>query len=241
MKALQRALTVIYPHQCLLCDAMVEVAGGLCPCCWADVPFNTGHSCDLCAAPLIGESDGFADFCDACMTTQRPWKRGRAALLYSGAGRRLVLGLKHGDRTEFVRPAARWMARAGREVLSEGSLLVPIPIHWSRRLRRRYNQSADLARALAKLTACTVAPDALFRTRATSRQEQMSVDERILNQANSMQVNAAWLEELEGRDIVLIDDVMTSGATLGFAAETLAQAGVSGISCLVLARAIPRP
>lgn len=241
MKALQRALAVIYPHQCVLCDTQTDLPGALCPACWGETQFLTSYGCDACAAPLVGEGDGVVDLCDACLATPRPWSKGRAAFVYTGAGRRVVLGLKHADRVDLVKPAAGWMARAGRDLFHDDPLIVPVPIHWLRRVRRRYNQSAELARALGSLTGLTVWPDALERTRATDVQEHLDPDARFRNQHGSVAVAPQYETSMTGRRVVLVDDVMTSGATLTASAEALIHTGVSDVSVLTLARAVRRP
>ena len=241
MGAIQRALAVIYPHQCLLCDAQVGAQGALCPACWSETPFLSGHNCDTCAAPLPGESDGVADQCDACLADAPPWEKGRAAFRYAGTGRRIVLKLKHGDRTDLARPAALWMAQAGTDVLSGAPLLIPVPIHWSRRIKRRYNQSAEIVGALAGQTRCPTLSDALRRVRSTRAQADMDRATRSENQIGSMEVTPGRRNEVSGRDILLVDDVVTTGATLVEACRVLHAAGARRISFLVLARAAPRP
>jgi ComF family protein len=175
--------------------------------------------------------------CDDCLALARPWDRGRAALLYEGGGRRLVLRLKHGDRTDLARPAARWLAEAGRDLLVPGTLLVPVPVHWTRLLSRRYNQAAELARALSALSGLETLPDALVRTRRTPVQDGLGVDARFLNTIGA--IRAA--RPMTGRSVVLIDDVMTSGATLSAATEACLAAGASRVSVLVLARVAKSP
>ncbi|MGB3554591.1 MAG: double zinc ribbon domain-containing protein, partial [Jannaschia sp.] len=101
----------LYPRTCVLCDARVEEAHGLCPDCWSETPFITGAACDLCGRDLPGTADGAADRCDECLTVPRPWDDGRAAMSYAGGARRMVLALKHGDRTELAEAGARWMLR----------------------------------------------------------------------------------------------------------------------------------
>ena len=152
-----------------------------------------------------------------------------------------MLGLKHADRTDLIKPAAGWMARAGADLLKAEPLLVPVPIHWVRRVKRRYNQSAELARSLAATTGVECLPDALVRTRPTAEQNGLSPDARFTNQSGSIEVKLSAQCLLAGRNVVLIDDVMTSGATLSVAAEALQDAGVSRVSVLTLARAVRRP
>jgi predicted amidophosphoribosyltransferase len=239
MLGLQRALSIIYPHQCVLCAAQVENEGGLCGACWKDTPFIDGLVCDACGVPLPGYDTGGAR-CDDCIRAPRVWSAGRAALRYEGNGRRIVLALKHGDRIDLAQPAAGWMESAGHEVLTPDTLLVPVPIHWSRLLRRRYNQAAELSRALAKRTGLEACQDALERTRRTVPQAG-PVAQRQANIEGSVRPNPKRLEVLSGRRVCLIDDVMTSGATLNACAASAYDAGAEQVFIMVLARVAKSP
>lgn len=229
-------LGAIYPPHCLNCNAIVAHEGALCPSCWRDTPFITGLVCDLCGTPLPGEALGGPVLCDDCLTIARPWVKGRAALGYGGNGRRLVLALKHGDRTDLARPAAGWMASAGAALLQDDPLLVPVPLHWRRLFRRRYNQSALLARALARQCGLDCCPDLLVRTRATGSQDGKGRDARFANLQGAIRVAPGRAARLAGRNVVLIDDVMTSGATFAACAEACLAAGAGQIRVLALAR-----
>jgi len=223
----------LYPVTCLMCDARIEEDGALCPDCWADTPFLSGACCDLCGTKLPGEGDGQAR-CDDCLTMARPWDDGRAALIYGGTARRLILAFKHGDRTELAAGAARWMHRRARDILSADTLIVPVPVHRWRLLKRRYNQAALLAQALARRTggACDVM--ALTRHRATLSQDHRSVPDRFDNLVDA--IGVAPGASVAGRHVAIVDDVMTSGATLAACADVLRQAGAARISVVILAR-----
>lgn len=236
---IHRALTAIYPDRCMTCGALVDRGDGLCGSCWSSVAFIAGLVCDLCGAPLPGDDDSAV--CEDCHGRPRPWAQGRAAILYDGGGRRVVLGLKHGDRTDLARPAARWMLRAGRPILATRPLLVPVPVHWSRLAARRYNQAAELARELAREGGFETVPDALIRTRRTAVQDGLGIDARFANLADAIAVRPCRRPHVAGADICLIDDVMTSGATMTAAARALAQAGALRITALVLARVVKAP
>ncbi len=225
----------IYPPACLSCKEETVTPSGLCAKCWAETIFIAGLCCNSCGVPLPGEAADDA-LCDACLQSPPAFRHGRAALLYQGGGRRLALALKHGDRLDIVRPLAAWMARAGRDVLAQCDLIAPVPLHWRRLLLRRYNQSAELARNLAKLTGKPVIPDLLVRQRMTPSQDGLNRNERFANQAAAFKVHPRHLAKARGKYVLLIDDVMTTGATLSACAETCLAAGVQQVDALVLAR-----
>ncbi len=234
---MQSALAVLYPAQCVGCGETIDDAHGLCGKCWSETPFITGHVCDKCGVPLPGESDGAADLCDDCMVLNRPWSRGRAALLYQGQGRHFVIGIKYYDRLDHVPAAAGWMARAIRPFLTSDLLVVPVPAHWTRMFRRKYNQAAELARALAKEADLEAAPTALVRPTRTEKQEKKSREERFANLAGKIVPHPKRGHVLEDRRVLLVDDVFTSGATLTASAEACLAAGAREVFVVTLARA----
>jgi ComF family protein len=233
---LQVALQLLYPPQCISCQAPVQSDFGLCTDCWRETPFISGLVCDKCGVPLPGQDAEETALCDDCMATARPWDRGRAALMYRDNGRRLVLALKHGDRMDLARPASTWMLKAAQPILKPDMLVVPVPLHWMRLFRRRFNQAALLSRAIAKATHLDHCPDALVRTRTTGSQEGKTRDARFANLVEAFRVPQAREKQVAGRNILLVDDVMTSGATFAAATEALFSAGSQSVSVLGLAR-----
>jgi ComF family protein len=233
---LQGALHLIYPPQCISCDALVTTDFGLCGACWRETPFVTGLVCDQCGLPLPGEDPGHSVHCDDCLTIARPWSQGRAALLYRDNARRIVLSLKHGDRLDLARPAGAWLMRAAEPMLQPGMVVAPIPLHWMRLLKRRYNQAALLSGALARLASLAHCPDLLVRRRSTGSQEGRDRDGRFRNMHDAIAVHPSRTKYIEGHHALLVDDVMTSGATLAAAAEACIAAGAKAVSVLVLAR-----
>ncbi|SEV91166.1 Predicted amidophosphoribosyltransferases [Aliiroseovarius sediminilitoris] len=233
---MQSVLGVLYPPQCISCDAPTDADFALCGACWRETPFIEGLACDLCGDPLPGEDEGTPIHCDACLTVKRPWKQGRAAMIYDGNARRLVLALKHGDRPELARAAAPWLARAAAPLICRETLIVPMPIHWSRLLRRRYNQSAELARFLAKTSGLAHIPDALQRPKRTRPHDGMDVDTRFENMRGAIRPRPKKSGSLEGRRVLLVDDVMTSGASFDAATRACLAAGADHVNVLALAR-----
>lgn len=231
---LQAALRLIYPPQCVACGEAVASDFGLCGPCWRDTGFITGTVCDLCGLPLPG--DGGVAQCDDCLSIGRPWEHGRAVFLYRETGRNIVLGLKYADRIDLARPAGDWLYRAAGPILRPDMLVAPVPLHWRRLFTRRYNQSALIAARLAKLAGLAHCPDLLQRIRSTGTQEGRSRVERFGNLSGAIRVHPARANRMKGADILLIDDVMTSGATLAACAEACLAAGAARVSVSVLAR-----
>ena len=232
---IQTALYQIYPDRCVGCGVLVEGDLGLCTSCWSETQFARGVCCRSCGVPLIGGQIGEIAECDACLRHPRPWDQGRTALVYEGMARRLVLRLKHGDRTDIVRPAAGWMLWASDGLIGADTVLVPVPQNWRRFLKRTYNQAALLAQDMARCSGVTCCPDALLRDKATAPMSGARANQ-VQAIKNAFRVNPRRLAVLEGRPVVLIDDVMTSGATLEAASLALGAARVGKIDVITLAR-----
>lgn len=233
---LQAMLHLVYPPQCLGCSELVTSDFGLCGRCWRETPFIAGLVCDSCGLPLPGEDPGHPVHCDDCLTVARPWVQGRAALLYKDNARRMVLQLKHGDRLDLAKPAGAWLLRAARPILRQDMLIAPVPLHWFRLFRRKYNQSALLAASLARLAGLEHCPDLLLRKRATPSQEGRDRQARFENLEGAIRAHPGRMGKLAGRHVLLVDDVMTSGATMGVCADACIAAGAAQVSVLVLAR-----
>ena len=225
-------LDVIYPPRCLTCTEPTEQGANLCADCWADTTFITGAVCDICGTPLPGEADGKIK-CDSCIAHRPAWDAGRAAIIYAGGGRRAVLSLKHGDRLDMARSLAEWMARSGDDLLCKADVIVPVPLHWRRLFKRKFNQSAELAQHLSEISKTPCIPDLLVRDRFTPSQDGLTRDKRHENQQGVFSVHK---RRSVPKNVLLIDDVMTTGATLSACAETLRAAGAERIDALVLAR-----
>jgi len=202
---------------------------------WSRIPFIDGPLCDGCGAPF--EYDlGAGVRCAACMAKPRAFARARAACLYDEASRGPILQLKHADRTDLAPLFARWISRSARELLDEADAIAPVPLHRSRLLGRRYNQAAEIARPLARLSGVAYAPDALLRVRPTASQGGKSGSGRRRNVAAAFAVPPGKATLVAGKTILLIDDVMTTGATLEGCARALLAAGALRVNAAVVAR-----
>lgn len=230
---LQAVLRLIYPPACVACGEPVETDFGLCGPCWRETAFISGTVCEACGIPLPGE--GVAH-CDDCLALGRPWNRGRAVFLYRNTGRKLVLGFKHADRVDLARPLGDWLLRAARPILQPGMLVVPVPLHWRRLFLRRYNQSALVAARLAQGAGLAHCPDLLQRIRPTGTQDGRGRDARFANLSGAIRVHPGRAARLKAAHVLLVDDVMTSGATLATCAEACLGGGAAAVSVCVLAR-----
>ena len=234
-------LDAILPPRCVACGTIVDRQGHLCPDCFRQTGFITEPFCAACGVPFPSAAVGGLDrLCPGCRVNRPVFGRARAALRYDAQGRRLILPFKHADRTEISTTLAPYMARAGAALLAECDLLVPVPLHRSRLFRRHYNQAALLARAVGRIAGRVCLPDALQRLRATASLGERSAAERAAEVANAFAVRPARAARLVGRRVVLVDDVMTSGATANACATALREAGATAVDVLVAAR-VPDP
>jgi ComF family protein len=234
-------LDLVLPPHCIACDATVSEPGLLCADCFRQTGFITEPFCTRCSVPFAAAGLGGADgLCPGCRATPPVFRYARAALRYDAQGRRLILPFKHADRTEIAVALAPHMARAGAVLLGEADLLVPVPLHRARLFRRRYNQAALLAKAVGRIAARPCLLDALQRRRATASLGEKSAAERAAEVAGAFAVRPSRAGRLAGRRVLLIDDVMTSGATANACAEVLLAAGATSVDVLAAAR-VPDP
>lgn len=230
-------LDLLLPHRCLSCDTGVSQGPGLCPPCWAKVRFIEAPWCESCGRPFeIDPQDGL--LCAACIADEPLFDRARAAMIYDEASRPLVTGFKYADRTDFARAFGGWLSRAGGDVLEEADYLVPVPLHPWRLWMRRYNQAGILASAVSRETFIPVLYDGLLRVRHTRQQVGLTASRRRRNVAGAFKVNPKRAGDFKGAHIVLIDDVVTSGATVSACLRVLKRHKPASLSVLSLARTV---
>jgi ComF family protein len=230
------ALDLLFPPLCIACREQVSEPGSLCPACWQDMQFLEGPCCDRCGLPFEFDPGGDT-LCAACLAHPPAFDKARAILRYDDASRRPVLALKHADRLDLVPAFGRWLERSGRSLLAEADLIVPVPLHRLRLWNRRYNQSAELARALSRLSGVPTDPFVLVRVRRTPSQGEMpSASARRRNVRGAFTVPEK--ADVDGRTILLIDDVLTTGATAHACAKALKRAGAASVYVLALARVV---
>ena len=216
-----------------------SLSGGLSAGGWSKIVFIADPACDGCGAPFEHDQalpGAEAARCAACLAKPRAFARARAACLYDDASRDLILQFKRDDRTDLSRLFARWLARAAAPMIEDCDAVAPVPLHPSRLLSRRYNQAAELARPLAGLSGLAYLPDALTRKKATDSQGGKSGSGRRRNVAGAFAVPPARAGAVAGKSILLVDDVLTTGATAEGCARALLAAGARQVNLVVIAR-----
>ncbi len=235
----QMLADALLPPRCLATGEIVDRQGQLSAGAWSKISFITPPLCGRCGLPFAFGLEPEAEMlCGACLADPPEYDRGRAVFHYDEASRAMILGFKNGDRMEGAPAFATWMARAGDELLRDSPLIIPVPLHRKRLFRRRYNQSAVLALALGRRCGAPVAVDALVRTRHTPHMGGMGKDARRRNMQGAIAVRRGYNAILAGRRALLIDDVLTTGATADACATVLRRAGVTGVDMLSLARVV---
>ncbi len=202
---------------------------------WERIQFLDEPVCDGCGAPF--EYDlGEGARCAACMARPRAFARARAACLYDEHSRDLILKLKHADRPDLARLFALWLVRAAGELAQDCDVVVPVPLHRWRLFTRRYNQAAEIARPLARRTGLRYRPDALVRARDTGTQGGKSARGRRMNVRGAFRVPPRAAHGIAGKRVLLVDDVLTTGATAEACAKALLKAGAAAVDLAVVAR-----
>jgi len=237
-RAVTGALDLLLPPRCLGCGGTVETQGRLCAGCWRRLVFLGPPLCRMCGYPLPHALPE-APLCGTCAAEPPAYDHARAALRYDDGSRGLILRFKHADRTDTAPAFGRWLAQAGTDLLAEADLIAPVPLHRWRFLKRGYNQAAILAHALARESGVAHVSDLLQRSRATRSQQGLSGRARLDNiTAGAFRIHPWHLRRVAGASVLLVDDVLTTGATVSACARILRRAGAAQVDVLTLARVV---
>jgi ComF family protein len=234
--SLRLGLNVALPPLCPACRTLVNDSG-LCAECWSQLAFISAPYCPRLGIPFVYDP-GPGILSMQAIADPPAYHRARAAVRYDDVARKLVHAFKYGDRLDLAPTLGRWMARAGGELTAEADALVPVPLHWRRLWQRRFNQSAALAKEISAVAGVPLAHAALKRVKATAQQVGLSRPARAANVQGAFRVPPDARSEVKGRRLILVDDVLTSGATLDACARALLRAGAAQVDALVFARVV---
>lgn len=234
------ALDLVYPPACAGCGVLLGSRAGLCAKCWSKLAFIERPYCEVLGTPFSHDLGPGILSADA-IANPPPFDRLRSVALHDDLARILVHSLKYRDRTDLAPVMAGWMLRAAEGAVDAADAIIPVPLHRFRLIWRKFNQSAELARALATLSGNPVLIDAVRRTRRTRRQIGLGPRAREENVRGAFAITPEGREALFGRRVVLVDDVYTTGATVSAVTRVLKRAGVADVTVLTFARALPGP
>lgn len=235
LRALAPVTDLVFPPRCPLCGEGLSAQLGLCGSCWNDLAIPGEPACNLCQRPFgEGAADGLT--CAPCLAVPPTHDGIAAGTLYNDASRRLVLAFKHGGKIALAPMMARLVA--ARLPVDEHWLVVPVPLHRWRLWKRGYNQAALLAREIAKLTGATLAVDSLQRRKATPSLGGLGRKARARVLSGAIAVHPQRKEKLHGANVLLVDDVLTSGATSDACVSVLKRAGAKRVMIACFARVL---
>lgn len=227
-------INFLLPPRCLLCGKVICTDDSLCLTCFEKINFITRPYCTHCGKPLNTPFD--ADFdCVECLQKKFPFRLCRSAIEYDENSKKLILDFKFFDHIQNKNLLARWLFMAGKDIFDKGiDIIVPIPLHYKRLLKRKYNQSAVLCAELAKLSHIPTDYKTLKKVKQTIPQVQCSQEQRLVNVRNAFQIVNPT--RIKGKRVLLIDDVFTTGSTMRECANTLLKAGAQSVDVLTVAR-----
>lgn len=238
VSTIHKIIDFVLPPRCILTGDIVDRQGMIAPQAWAQLNFVASPYCSSCGVPFDFEDNHEGNKCAACLKTPPVYDQARAALVYDDASRDLILPFKHGDKTHYVRGFLPWLKQAGGDLIERSDYIVPVPLHRWRLIQRRYNQAGIMTSYLAKECQKNYLLDGLLRVRATPTQGHMRVKERKKNVKKAFAVNPKHLLAVQGKSMLLIDDVYTSGATAEECAKVLKRAGAAEVNVLTLSRVV---
>lgn len=232
------AARILFPPLCGGCRTIVSIPGSLCGACWRELRLIERPWCEVLGTPFQFDM-GAGAVSPAAIADPPAFDRARSAVAYTGVARRMAQALKFSDRTDLAPWMALWMLRVGSELIADADLVVPVPLHRRRFLWRRFNQSAELGRAVAAAASLRFDPELVARRRHTRQQVGLGRTERDENVRGAFVVASEARERLRGRRVLVIDDVYTTGATVSAVARSLKRAGAAGVDVLTFARVLP--
>lgn len=236
-RALNTVLNVFMPPRCISCGATIQEAHNVCAACWGDLEFIMTPMCCCCGFPLE-DSAKEGSLCGYCIQETPSYDAGRSVFIYSQKSKKMITDFKYGDKQHGLPRFAKWLELYGKPLIETADVVVPIPLHRRKLLQRKFNQAALLAAKLAKHTHILYGPEMLLRVKYNPPQASLSFKQRQKNIKGAFRVNPRFKKSLKGQSVLLIDDVMTTGATVKECATQLKKAGAKTVSFLTLARTV---
>ena len=232
----KKFLDTILPPRCIKCGKVLNGENGLCPDCFNEINFISAPYCKCCGKPFHDLTDSGQMICGKCANENKPlFRLSRSSLEYNDSSKPLILGFKFFDKTDNAKVFSKWLKISAKDIIEEGvDLIVPIPLHYTRLIKRRYNQSALLAKELSKLTAINVDYFSVVRHKRTKPQVEFSGLARVKNVRNAFSVKDE--SKIKDKRVLLVDDVLTTGSTLRECAKALHKAGAKSVDTLTIAR-----
>jgi len=240
MAILHQFINFILPPRCIASGEIVDQQGMVSPVLWRELNFISNPKCECCGFPFDFDLEGLNDgnLCASCIKYPPKFEKARSALIYDDASRDIILGFKHGDQTHAIPTFTPWLLRVGKELLDETDLIIPVPLHPTRLIRRRFNQAGLIAQSLSKAQNIPTILNGLIRLRAAPTQGYLDMKERKRNVRKAFRVNPRHQHVLKGKKVLLIDDVFTTGATINECTKELLKVGVQSVSVLTVARVV---
>jgi len=234
-KLLESVIDTILPPRCAGSGDIVEIQGAVSPNFWDKLQFIEKPFCKRCAIPFNFESDENA-ICPHCLAEDPFYDESRAAVVYNDASRRIILNFKFNDKTHYVHTFVPWMLRAGKELIDKSDYIIPVPLHPKKLRMRKFNQSALLAHEISKKTGVKYIPEGLIRIKNTTPQKGLNKKQRLENISGAFAIADDYLDAFANKNILIIDDIFTTGATLNECARILKNAGALNVYILTIAR-----
>lgn len=227
---------LLLPPRCFNCGDLAKASNQLCGPCWKSLNFITSPYCDQCGHPFVVDESYL--ICGECMANPPLFTKGRTAFRYDSLIRESILKFKHGDATYLAKPFGKWLSRAAEDILPHCDVIIPVPLHRFRLLKRRYNQATLLSREVSNFSNIPLLTNALVRNKYTESQHGKSRRSREKNVQSVFELKSKYLPSIIKKSVLLIDDVWTTGATLNACVKTLKKVGAKDVYVLTLARVI---
>ena len=228
---------VLFPSKCGICECMLEKEG-LCPDCWSKIRWISKPKCRICGQPFTTEMDLLDSVCAQCSSKKPYFDKAISVFVYDDFSKKIILKFKHSDATYLAEMLAKWMFRAATLEIESSDLIIPVPIHFTKRLKRKYNQSELLAQKISEISGVKYEPRILKKIKQTSPQEGLSGNQRRKNVIGSFGINEKYEHLLKNKRILLIDDVFTTGSTVNECAKVLKKHGTKEIFVLTIAKVV---